>query len=280
MTTQLLTEKHANDLDGVLGCYDRIMITGSLPDLCHAKGITHHMFANGMGIFDYPRWAEPMADAIRKNAESIAEAHGLTIEYIRTKNFRKEERIQAILCERGTQPGLVHILSAVETCMSFRPWHDKGTDHNYLKRDSGKCLHYYFYFIDPDSGLCHLRVPTWCPFNLQFTATGMLVRPCNWLAKALPASCWTMRSGTSPTTNWPINWQWHGTAIGCATNSIVGHNTTVIRHHMGPAAIKMYDKFARILRIEVTVNDVSFFRHRRKVEHRNGEPTIDWAPMK
>jgi hypothetical protein len=31
----------------------------------------------------------------------------------------------------------------------------------------GKCLHYYFYFIDPDLGLCYLRVPTWCPFRLQ-----------------------------------------------------------------------------------------------------------------
>jgi hypothetical protein len=36
---------------------------------------------------------------------------------------------------------------------------------------------------------------------------------------------------------------------------------TRIRHHMGPATIKMYDKFARILRIETTTNKVSFFRH-------------------
>jgi hypothetical protein len=54
---------------------------------------------------------------------------------------------------------------------------------------------------------------------------------------------------------------------------------TRIRHHMGPAAIKMYDKFGRILRIEVTVNDVTFFQQRREVVHRNGEAETKWAPM-
>ena len=34
---------------------------------------------------------------------------------------------------------------------------------------------------------------------------------------------------------------------------------TRIRHSMGPVAIKMYDKFAFWLRIESTVNNVSFF---------------------
>ncbi|MCP5096763.1 MAG: hypothetical protein GY943_14515 [Chloroflexi bacterium] len=29
-----------------------------------------------------------------------------------------------------------------------------------------------FYFIDPDCGLCYLRVPTWCPFRLQFYFNG------------------------------------------------------------------------------------------------------------
>jgi hypothetical protein len=35
---------------------------------------------------------------------------------------------------------------------------------------------------------------------------------------------------------------------------------TRILHLMGPVAIKMYDKFGIILRIETTVNDVSFFK--------------------
>ena len=55
---------------------------------------------------------------------------------------------------------------------------------------------------------------------------------------------------------------------------------TRIRHHMGPATIKMYDKFARILRIETTTHNVSFFRHHRTVEHRDGSKEFKLAPLK
>jgi hypothetical protein len=41
-----------------------------------------------------------------------------------------------------------------------------------LKTASGKCLHYYLYLIDPQLGLCYLRIPTWCPFKLQFYCNG------------------------------------------------------------------------------------------------------------
>jgi DNA-binding transcriptional ArsR family regulator len=42
----------------------------------------------------------------------------------------------------------------------------------------------------------------------------------------------------------------------------------------------MYDKFGLILRLEVTVNDVSFFQQYRHVHHRNGETETTYAPMK
>jgi hypothetical protein len=45
---------------------------------------------------------------------------------------------------------------------------------------------------------------------------------------------------------------------------------TRIKHTMGSVTIKMYDKFSLILRIETTVNDVSFFDHYRQVQHRDG----------
>jgi hypothetical protein len=36
---------------------------------------------------------------------------------------------------------------------------------------------------------------------------------------------------------------------------------TRVRHSMGMASIKMYDKFGQILRIETTAKDISFFKH-------------------
>jgi hypothetical protein len=42
----------------------------------------------------------------------------------------------------------------------------------------------------------------------------------------------------------------------------------------------MYDKFGIVLRVESTTNDVSFFKHHRKVEHRQAPPTRALAPVK
>ncbi len=41
-----------------------------------------------------------------------------------------------------------------------------------------------------------------------------------------------------------------------------------------------YDKFGQILRIETTTTNVSFFRHYREVEQRNGETVMKFARMK
>ena len=55
---------------------------------------------------------------------------------------------------------------------------------------------------------------------------------------------------------------------------------TRIKHRFGKCSIKMYDKHGIVLRIETTTNDVSFFKHHRKVEHRQGPPTREVAPVK
>ena len=60
----------------------------------------------------------------------------------------------------------------MEACDSYRPWHDKATGKNFVRPSSGKCLHYYFYFMDADLGLIYLRVPAWSPFRLQFYGNG------------------------------------------------------------------------------------------------------------
>ena len=55
---------------------------------------------------------------------------------------------------------------------------------------------------------------------------------------------------------------------------------TRVRHSMGMASIKMYDKFGQILRIETTAKDISFFKHYREVEQRRGESVMKSAPVK
>src|SRR5499427_8834032 len=177
---ELLTERHAGEIAGVLSCYDRILIQGTLPGLCYAEGMTAYLKARQIRIFDYVQFAQPRREALRQNAERLAAEHGLEIIFIRKKNFRKEDRVKEILEKRGNHPGLVCIFSAMEPCASYQPWHDKKTGKTFLRPDGGKCLHYYFYFIDEELGLGYVRVPTWCPFRLQVYFNGH-----SWLASLL-----------------------------------------------------------------------------------------------
>lgn len=355
-----LVDRYANKIRGVLSCFDRVVITGTIPEICHAGAMAAHLTGRNIRLFDYTHFAEPLRDEIRQNAERLAQENGLQIDYIRRKDFRKEERIKAILAKRGNHPGLVHIFSAMEPCASFRPWYDKTSKKTSLKPTQGKCLHYYFYFIDEVLGLCYLRVPTWAPFRLQFYFNGHnelankldkvgightlvenafldiddfgkaqkladTIRPdrfhqrLNRLARHYCPVLRHFRSGihwSIMQTEYAIDIIFRNqedlrplyealtrTAIHTVKPEDVAtflgrklsgnyqgeigtdfHTRiqgTRIKHHMGWAvSIKMYDKLGVVLRIETTANDVTFFRHHRRVEHRDGSWEMKEAPVK
>jgi len=169
---ELLTQRYSEKISGTLSCYDRIVITGTLPVLSNAGQLSAYMFQNDIRIFDYAKFAEPYRDRLKENTQSLAAGAGLEIEYIRSSGVRKEAVIEGILKKRGAHPGLVHIISVMEGCTTYKPWHDKASHKTFLKYDQSKCLTYYFYFIDELLGLCYVRVPTWLPFKLQIFFNG------------------------------------------------------------------------------------------------------------
>jgi len=169
----LITEKYADHIAGTITCYDRIIIQGVIPNWSYAAGMTGYFYGNKIKIFEFAQFSHPLTEKVRANAEKIAQDNGIKIEFIRKlRAFRKDDRIQEIIKETGKKEGLVHIFSAMESSSTYRPWHDKTTGKTFFKADTSKCLHYYFYFIDRALGLCYIRVPTWCPFRLQFYMNG------------------------------------------------------------------------------------------------------------
>src|SRR5438309_6287183 len=321
--------------------------------------MTGFLSARQIRIFDYPRFAEPLRDRVRERAAELASAAGITIEHIAKKQIRKEDVVARVLVVRGDRPGLVHIISAMEACDTYKPWHDKHTHRTFLRPDTGKCLHYYFYFIDAELGLIYLRVPTWCPFRLQFYCNGH-----NWLARQLTAAgvgftladnaflriddwerAQTLADGLSPdhlhrvldhyaqqccpvldviaqSYHWSFMQVEYATELVFRTPTILkplyeqlsrqailtvkaehvatflGHKITTqlaqeigsqfttriegtcVKHRFSKSSIKIYDKFDLALRIETTTNDVSAFKHYRKVEHRQGPATRALAPVR
>ena len=354
-----LLERYADRIAGVLSCYDRVVITGTLPTVCYAEGMTKFLYARGIRIFDYARFAEPLRERVRDQAASVAAEAGVAIEHITKSQVRKEAVVSKVLERRGTHPGLVHVISAMEGCDTYKPWHDKQTHKTFVRPDSGKCLHYYFYFMDAELGLVYLRVPTWAPFRLQFYCNGH-----SWLARQLSsegieftmadnaftriadwqraqnladafspdrlhrvldryaALCCPVLDVFGQTYHWSLMQVEYATDLAFRSTTTLGPlyeqlvrqsvltvkaeqvasflgrqitpqlgqevgsqfstriEGTCIKHHFGKASIKMYDKRGTVLRIETTANDVSFFKHHRKVEHREGPATRELAPVK
>jgi hypothetical protein len=356
---QSLTDRYDDQIIGMLSCYDRVMITGTVPVICYAAGMTQFLHTSGIRIFDYPAFAQTLRDRVRESTASIAAEAGVRIEHMAKASVRKEDVVARMLEQHGDHPGLVHIISAMESCTCYRPWRDRATGKVFVRPDTGKCLHYDFYFLDPEFGLVHLRVPTYAPFRLQFYCNGH-----SWLARQLTAEGigYTMADNAFVKIgDWPRaqeladslspdrlrqmldryaeqccpvldvfgqTWHWSLMEVEYATDLVFRSATvlgplyqqliresvlnvkvdriatflgrhitpnlaqevgsrfdtriegTCVKHRYGSSSIKMYDKAGIVLRIEVTANDVSFFRHHRKVEHRDGPPTRELAPVR
>ena len=88
----MLSERYKDNIHGILSCYDRIVIKGTIPQLCYAKGMTSYLYSKGIRIFDYPRFAEPYRDDIRANAAKLASENDIEIEFIRKIETRETGR--------------------------------------------------------------------------------------------------------------------------------------------------------------------------------------------
>jgi hypothetical protein len=91
-------------------------------------------------ILDCPRFAEPFRDEIREDAEKLAAEKQLEIEFVCGHDIREEKLIEGIPEKRSRHPGLVYILSAMESCPTYKPWLDKNTSAICLKPDQARSI--------------------------------------------------------------------------------------------------------------------------------------------
>ena len=138
--TQALTERYADRIGWVLSCYDRLVITGTLPTVCYAEGMTRYLNARGIRIFDYPDFAKTLRERVRETAGALAAEAGVEIEHVGKPHIRKEDIIARVLAQRGEALGLVHVISAMEACDAYEPWHDKQS-HKTFKEVPSTGLH-------------------------------------------------------------------------------------------------------------------------------------------
>jgi hypothetical protein len=357
MSVKGILERYQQEIEGVLGCFDRVVVAGTLKEVAHPAAMEAILYGAKIRFFELGKYCEPIREQLRDNALRLAKEAGVEFEYLSSgKGVNKEQLVAKVLAKRGMAPGLVHVLALPEACTCYKPYREKGSAKVGLRLAGGKCTTYYFYLIDAQLGLLYVRVPSWLPCRLQIYFNAH-----HWLAARLQEASIDFQMADNAfkrISNWELaqqlasdfsvkgleeklhhlarrfcpmverfaqGYHWSLMQVEYALDIVFRKREllsplyeeisrqallavrvsdmarfwgkrlspeaeaqsdfktfregTRIKHRLGLQWIKIYDK-GRVLRIEATSNDITFFRHHREVVARDGHREYKQAALK
>jgi hypothetical protein len=172
-------QQHQDVVMGRLSGFDRLRFRGSQRWLSAASGMGKHLSALGVRLKDFDAHVTKVTGWIRQASQKIADLAGRPLQYLTRSAIDKQERAEAIARQDGIAEGLICVLKCVEPCWSFGIGRaDNG--HIQVERMYRKCSYYYFYLLDPQMGLMHLRLQSWYPFAIHVCLNGR-----EWLCRQL-----------------------------------------------------------------------------------------------
>jgi hypothetical protein len=165
-------QRHADQVSGVLSGFDRLRFRGTLRWLAYAEGMRSFLSCVGVLLKDFQRYVQGVTDRIRNAAEELARTERRPLIYLNSSAISKEETARGIAQRDAIGNGLICIFSAVEPCFSYEVHRSRERRLLELRGRPQKCLHYYFYFQDPQLGFMHVRLQTWFPLNVHIAVNG------------------------------------------------------------------------------------------------------------
>jgi len=172
--------RHKSRIAGSISGFDRMRFTGTLRWMSHVDGMGKFLNSQGVLLKDFGAYVESVSDQIKQYAFQIAERQGRPVQYLPSSSDSKEDIAEKMAQRDGIEEGLICILTCVEPCQSFGIERDKKKKQLTLVGSWRKCLHLYFYGMDREYGLMHLRLQTWAPFTIQVGINGR-----EWLARQM-----------------------------------------------------------------------------------------------
>src|SRR3984885_14275529 len=170
--------KFASLIVCTLHCFDRVLFKG------HLSLAAPHELERFVDCVlkvrrsDFMKTMVPQAsDRLVEHVQEWARKVGRTYLY-RTDDFRKDDWARGLIRDQGIIEGLVGILCTQETCPSFALIPGIGRPEFISRRRQQRVL--YYYFLDPQFGLIHVRLQTWLPFTVQVYVNGH-----EWLAQQM-----------------------------------------------------------------------------------------------
>ena len=153
-----------------LGCFDRVICKGHLRQLCYTQGVCQFVdYTLRIKRMDFMPWAKVHSQRLIEHAEKVAQQENRPFVFLRGAQ-RKEAVAAGLLRTQRMTEGLVCVLRCMEHCPSYRLVKAKGRPT--FARACPPALVFYFYYLDPQLGLIHIRVPTLFPWSIQIAVNG------------------------------------------------------------------------------------------------------------
>lgn len=173
--------RHADEITGVLSGFDRLIFRGHLQALNYDGGVRGFLDRQQVLLKEFEKFAKVMTALVRDGAEEVVRAHGRPIHKLESSRLSKEEIARAILRDNPIRTGPICLMPILEPCSTWQVWRSRERAHpQEVRRKSGKCLHLYTYFVDPEFGFGHVRLQTWMPYTVQVYINGR-----EWLGRQL-----------------------------------------------------------------------------------------------
>jgi len=155
--------KFASLIVCTLHCFDRVIFKGhlALSAPCELEYFVDRILK--VRRSDFMKTIAPQySDRLVAHARAWAQKAGKIYLY-RTGQFRKDEWAFNLIRTQRISEGLVGILCTQETCPSFALVPGSKRPQFVSRPRQQRVL--YYYFLDPQFGLIHVRVQTWPPIS-------------------------------------------------------------------------------------------------------------------
>jgi hypothetical protein len=154
-------------------CVDRVYLNGYVKELQMAGGVVNFIREQFNWPIPSPKAMYQMTEDFKKAVEGYAEGLGREV-YPFGKDEDKDEVARQHAQLFGVSEGVVLIGKAQEKASAFksRRADQKGKVWFHYSRQSVHVIHYYFYLMDPEFGLCFIKVCTYLPFEVKVCFNG------------------------------------------------------------------------------------------------------------
>jgi hypothetical protein len=176
---------HQDSVLGTLSTFDRMIFKGHLTGFFPDGAFARFLSTQGVLLKEFGSYVETSSAALKAHAQQVAKDARHPYLYLeKTATHRrgtaKEDQARAIAGQDGITEGLICVFAAVEPCRAFGIRRNAATHHLEVVRQKRQCLHFYFYYLDPEFGFMHVRLESWFPFEIQIYINGRA-----WLAHQL-----------------------------------------------------------------------------------------------